>query len=103
MIFPGVAGLFDYGPPGSALKNNLVNLWRSHFVIHDSMHEVDCTCLTPKVILDWSGHTAKFSDFMVRDVVTKTCYRADHVLKGLKDERHALPHFYSLPFTFRTS
>jgi glycyl-tRNA synthetase len=29
-----------------------------------------------------SGHTAKFSDYMVRDEKTRMCYRADHVLKG---------------------
>jgi len=29
-----------------------------------------------------SGHTGKFSDYMVRDEKTRVCYRADHVLKG---------------------
>lgn len=52
-IYGGVAGLYDYGPSGSALKNNLINLWRKHFVYHDSMFELDCTCLTPKVVLEY--------------------------------------------------
>ncbi len=30
-----------------------------------------------------SGHVAKFQDYMVRDVKTNECYRADHLLKGI--------------------
>lgn len=81
-IYGGVAGLYDFGPPGCAVKANLVSLWRNHFVLFDGMLEVDCTCLTPKPVLDASGHTSKFSDYMVRDVVTLHCYRADHLLKA---------------------
>jgi glycyl-tRNA synthetase len=81
-IYGGVAGLYDFGPPGCAVKANLLALWRKHFVLHDAMLEVDCTNLTPKPVLDASGHTAKFSDYMVRDEKTRTCYRADHVLKA---------------------
>jgi len=80
--YGGVAGLYDFGPAGCAVKSNIIALWRHHFVIHDSMSEVDCSVLTPKPVLDASGHTAKFSDYMVRDVKTRQCYRADHVLKG---------------------
>ena len=32
-IYGGVAGLYDYGPPGCALKSNLLALWRQHFVM----------------------------------------------------------------------
>lgn len=31
-IYGGTAGYFTYGPPGSAAKNNLISLWRKHFV-----------------------------------------------------------------------
>eukprot|EP00727_Mastigamoeba_balamuthi_P012614 m51a1_g7976 putative glycine--trna ligase (641) ;mRNA; r:43652-46242 len=81
-IYGGVAGLYDFGPPGCAVKANLLQLWRNHFVLNDGMLEVDCTNLTPEPVLKASGHVDKFSDFMVRDEKTKTCYRADHVLKG---------------------
>jgi len=81
-IYGGVAGLYDFGPPGCAVKSNLISLWRNHFVLYDSMLEVDCTCLTPKPVLDASGHTAKFSDYMVRDVKLGNCFRADHILKS---------------------
>lgn len=79
--YGGVAGLYDFGPPGCAVKANIIQAWKNHFVIHDSMSEVDCSALTPKPVLDASGHTAKFSDYMVRDAKNNTCYRADHILK----------------------
>ena len=29
----GVGGLFDLGPPACALKANMINLWKEHFVL----------------------------------------------------------------------
>ncbi len=29
----GVAGLYDYGPPGCAVMTNLLAFWRQHFVL----------------------------------------------------------------------
>lgn len=49
----GVAGLFDYGPVGCAIKANLIALWRQHFVLNEDMLEVDCTALTPLVVLEY--------------------------------------------------
>lgn len=80
-IYHGVKGLYDYGPLGCATKSNLINLWRQHFVLEENMLEIESTCLTPSVVLEASGHVDKFTDLMVRDVTTKECYRADHLLK----------------------
>ncbi|XP_024519019.1 glycine--tRNA ligase, mitochondrial 1 [Selaginella moellendorffii] len=85
-IYGGVAGLFDYGPPGCAVKANVLSFWRQHFVVNDDLLEVDCPCLTPEAVLRASGHVEKFTDLMVRDVKEGHCFRADHVLKDfLKD------------------
>ncbi|EFA82757.1 glycyl-tRNA synthetase [Heterostelium album PN500] len=81
-IYGGVAGLYDYGPPGCAIKANLINFWRQHFALNEDMLEVDCTALTPEIVLKTSGHVAKFADFMVKDEVTGMCYRADHILEA---------------------
>ena len=64
-IHGGVSGLFDYGPPGCALKENLLALWRSHFVLEDSLLQIECTTLTPYPVLKASGHVDKFEDLMV--------------------------------------
>jgi glycyl-tRNA synthetase len=38
-IYGGVSGLYDYGPPGCALTNNIVDIWRKHFVLKENMLE----------------------------------------------------------------
>ena len=67
-IYGGVAGLFDFGPLGAALKNNVEQLWRNHFVLEEDMLEVCCSNLTPEGVLKASGHVDKFEDFMVKDI-----------------------------------
>lgn len=79
-IYGGAAGLYDFGPPGCAVKNNLVQLWRRHFVLEEGMLELDGPTLTPESVLRASGHVDKFLDFMVKDTQTAAFYRADHVL-----------------------
>ena len=81
-IYGGVAGLYDMGPLGCQLKQNLISLWRKHFTTYENFYEVEGPILTPKCVLEASGHTAKFSDYMVKDVKNGCCYRADHILKG---------------------
>lgn len=51
------------------------------------MLEVDCPCVTPEVVLKASGHVDKFTDLMVKDEKTGTCYRADHLLKDFCKEK----------------
>ncbi|CAN6270376.1 unnamed protein product [Urochloa humidicola] len=80
-IYGGVAGLYDYGPPGCAVKSNVLAKFRQHFVLEEGMLEVDCPCVTPEVVLKASGHVDKFTDLMVKDEKTGNCYRADHLLK----------------------
>ncbi|EFJ16329.1 hypothetical protein SELMODRAFT_268613 [Selaginella moellendorffii] len=80
-IYGGVAGLFDYGPPGSAVKDNVLSFWHQHFVVYDDLLKVDCPCLTPEAVLKASGHVDRFTDLMVKDVKLGDCYRADHVVK----------------------
>ena len=84
-IHGGVAGLYDYGPPGCALKENLLALWRQHFVLEDAMLQIECTTLTPYNVLKTSGHVDKFEDLMVKDTKTGECYRADKLLEDVID------------------
>lgn len=86
-IYRAVAGLYDYGPPGCSVKSNVLAFWRQHFVLEENMLEVDCPCVTPEVVLKASGHVEKFTDLMVKDEKTGTCYRADHLLKDYCKEK----------------
>lgn len=49
----GVAGLYDYGPTGCAIKANLIHEWRQHFVLNENMLEIDCTAMTPHYVLEY--------------------------------------------------
>ena len=79
-IYGGIAGLYDFGPMGCAMKANFLSSWRQHFVLEENMLELDTTILTPAPVLKASGHVERFSDFMVKDVKSGDCYRADHLL-----------------------
>ena len=80
-IYGGVAGFFDYGPLGCAVKNNIEQLWRQHFVLEEDMLEVGCTSLMLGEVLKTSGHVDKFEDLMVKDTKTGTPRRADKLIQ----------------------
>lgn len=58
-IYGGCAGFFDYGPPGSALQANILEVWRKHFIIEEDMLELDTTIMTLSDVLKTSGHVDK--------------------------------------------
>lgn len=82
-----VRGLYDYGPPGCALQNNIVDTWRKHFVLEENMLELDCTALTPEDVFKTSGHVDKFSDWMCKDPKTGDYLRADHLVENVLEAR----------------
>ncbi|KAJ1825835.1 Glycine--tRNA ligase 1, mitochondrial [Coemansia sp. RSA 2599] len=86
-IYGGVAGLYDYGPTGTALQQNLINMWRQHFIIEEDMLEVDCSIMTLSEVLKTSGHVDKFADWMCKDTKTGEIFRADHLVEGVLEAR----------------
>ncbi|QRV86601.1 glycyl-tRNA synthetase [Ceratobasidium sp. AG-Ba] len=86
-IYGGVAGLYDYGPPGSALQANILDVWRKHFIIEENMLEVDTTIMTPSAVFETSGHVAKFADWMVKDNESGEVLRADHLVEAVLEAR----------------
>lgn len=81
-IYGGVSGQYDFGPMGCAMKNNLLSIWRKHFVLEEQLLEVDCSILTPEAVLKASGHVERFADLMVKDLLNGECFRLDHIIKG---------------------
>lgn len=88
-IYGGVAGLYDYGPPGSSLQANIIAEWRKHFIVEDGMLELDTTIMTPSSVFETSGHVARFADWMVKDTKTGDVLRADHLVKNVLEARLA--------------
>ncbi|KAF5391113.1 hypothetical protein D9757_003066 [Collybiopsis confluens] len=86
-IYGGVAGLYDYGPSGSALQANIIAEWRKHFIVEEGMLELDTTIMTPASVFETSGHVARFADWMVKDAKTGDVIRADHLVKNVLESR----------------
>src|SRR6185437_7998251 len=79
-IYGGLAGTYDYGPHGVALKNNIKNLWWKTFVeARDDMYGVDAAILMNPKVWEASGHVAGFSDPLVECSNCKSRFRADHL------------------------
>lgn len=64
----------------------MIDLWRKHFVLAESMLEMECTNLTPAAVLQTSGHVDRFTDLMVKDPATGECFRADKLLEDVIDQ-----------------
>lgn len=86
-IYNGVSGLYDFGPVTCAVKANVINLWRQHFVLEEHMLELECTVLTPESVFIASGHVQRFADFVVRDVERGDAYRADKLLSEFIEKK----------------
>lgn len=82
-IYGGLAGTWDYGPLGVALKRNIEQAWWKMFVdSRDDMYGLDSAILMNQKVWQASGHTgAGFADPLVEDLKTKKRYRADHLLE----------------------
>ncbi|MDY6986053.1 MAG: glycine--tRNA ligase, partial [Candidatus Thermoplasmatota archaeon] len=82
-IYGGVAGFYDYGPLGAAMKENIEKLWKKHYLSHDNFVEISCPAVTPEAVFKASGHVDRFTDYIARCGKCKSAYRADHLLKGI--------------------
>jgi len=81
-IYGGLAGTFDYGPLGLAIKKNIERLWWKQFVDNRTdMYGIDASLISSAKVWEASGHTSTFNDPLVEDLVTKKRYRADHLLE----------------------
>jgi glycyl-tRNA synthetase len=81
-IYGGLAGTWDYGPLGIALKKNIQNLWWKRFIdSREDMYGFDASILMNAKVWEATGHTATFADPLVDDLKTKKRYRADHLLE----------------------
>ncbi len=98
-IYGGTQGLYDYGPLGVELKNNLKSSWWKSVVYErDDVEGLDAAILTKSTVLKHSGHEDTFSDPMVD---CKSCgerFRADQVPDYCKKEDLTEPRQFNLMF-----
>mgnify|MGYP001341603011 FL=1 len=98
-IYGGTQGLYDYGPLGVELKNNIKNSWWKAVVYErDDVEGLDASILTKQAVLKHSGHEETFTDPLVD---CKSCgerFRADQVPDYCKEEDLTEPRQFNLMF-----
>ena len=79
-IYGGLQGLYDYGPLGVELKNNLKQSWWREMVFdRDDVEGLDASILTKPNVLKFSGHEDTFTDPLVDCRDCKSRWRADQL------------------------
>ncbi len=84
-IYGGFGGVYDFGPLGVEMKNNIKRLWWDEMIkIHDNIIGLDAAILMSPKIWEASGHlTAGFADELVECKNCHKRFRGDEV-KDLK-------------------
>lgn len=98
-IYGGAQGLYDYGPLGVELKNNIKNSWWKSIVYErDDIEGLDASILTKQSVLKYSGHEDTFTDPLID---CKSCgerFRADQVPSYCRKEDLTEPRQFNLMF-----
>jgi glycyl-tRNA synthetase len=98
-IYGGLQGVYDFGPLGVELKNNIKRAWWESMVYeNDDIEGLDSSILTNPLVLKYSGHEDTFSDPMVD---CKSCglrFRADQVPDMCKKDDLTEPRQFNLMF-----
>jgi len=98
-IYGGLQGIYDFGPLGVELKNNLKNSWWESMVYeNDNIEGLDAAILTNPQVLKYSGHEDTFTDPMVDCKSCNLRFRADQVPKECKKEDLTEPRQFNLMF-----
>jgi len=79
-LYGGMQGLYDYGPLGVELKNNLKAAWWSSMVHErDDVEGLDAAILSKPSVLKFSGHEDTFTDPLTDCRSCKSRWRADNL------------------------
>lgn len=83
-IYGGLNGVYDYGPLGSLLKNNIRDFWWNEMTRgDDNIVGLDSSILMHRKVWEASGHVSNFTDPLVDCKECKSRFRADQIdLKG---------------------
>jgi glycyl-tRNA synthetase len=77
-IYDGLSAVYDYGPFGVELKNNIKSYWwKSMVQYHENIVGLDSAIFMHPTIWKASGHVDAFNDPMIDNKDSKKRYRAD--------------------------
>ena len=82
-IYDGLSAVYDYGPYGAALKNNIKEYWwRAMTQLHDNIVGIDAAIFMHPKTWKASGHVDAFNDPLIDNKDSKKRYRADQLIEG---------------------
>jgi len=86
-IYDSLSAVYDYGPYGSELKNNIKNYWwRAMVQMHENITGIDAAIFMHPKTWKASGHVDAFNDPLVDNKDSKKRYRADQLVEGVIDK-----------------
>ena len=81
-IYDGLSAVYDYGPYGALLKNNIKEYWWKAMVqMHENIVGLDSAILMHPTTWKASGHVDAFSDPLIDNKDSKKRYRADVLIE----------------------
>lgn len=84
-IYGGIAGIYDLGPLGLELANNIKAEWWKNIVQNrDNVVGLDSSILMNQAVWETSGHTKSFADPLVECKNCHLRFREDHLPPDLK-------------------
>tara|TARA_R110000868_G_scaffold411733_1_gene708257 strand:+ start:89428 stop:90798 length:1371 start_codon:yes stop_codon:yes gene_type:complete len=87
-LYGGLKGMYDFGPLGVELKNNLKNAWwRSMIYERDDIEGLDSAIIGHNKLFKYSGHSDTFSDPLVDCKECRHRMRADHMKDSTKCDK----------------
>jgi len=90
-IYDGLQAVYDYGPYGVELKNNIKELWwQSMIKLHHNIVGIDAAIFMHPLTWKASGHIDSFNDPMVDNRDSKKRYRADVLIEDKAAEYEAI-------------
>ncbi len=89
-IYDTLAAVYDYGPNGVELKNNLKNYWWQSMVQgHQNIVGIDAAIFMHPKTWKASGHVDAFNDPLIDNKDSKKRYRADVLIEEYLDKLEA--------------
>jgi len=82
-IYGGIEGVYDLGPLGALMRQNIINFWIKKFVLEEeNVVLISGSCLMHPRVWQASGHLEHFTDFLIECKNCHKRYRADHLAEG---------------------
>ncbi len=86
-IYDGLSAVYDYGPYGVELKNNIKEYWwRSMTQWQEQIVGIDAAIFMHPTTWKASGHVDAFNDPLIDNKDSKKRYRADQLIEGHIDK-----------------